>query len=84
MIPVLNNVHIFKFFYLDPIFPNGMFILNPHFINELSFFLCIFIILYMQEYKHFLEEAKKRDHRLLGQSQELFFFHQLRYLPNPI
>jgi threonyl-tRNA synthetase len=31
----------------------------------------------LKEYKHFLEEAKKRDHRLLGQSQELFFFHQL-------
>jgi len=34
----------------------------------------------LQEYKHFLEEAKKRDHRLLGQAQELFFFHPLRYL----
>ncbi|TVU42415.1 hypothetical protein EJB05_08819 [Eragrostis curvula] len=31
----------------------------------------------LKEYKHFLEEAKKRDHRILGQSQELFFFHPL-------
>ncbi|XP_062195463.1 threonine--tRNA ligase, mitochondrial 1-like [Phragmites australis] len=31
----------------------------------------------LKEYKHLLEEAKKRDHRLLGQSQELFFFHPL-------
>ncbi|RLM98693.1 threonine--tRNA ligase, mitochondrial 1-like [Panicum miliaceum] len=31
----------------------------------------------LKEYKHFLEEAKKRDHRLLGQAQELFFFHPL-------
>ena len=34
----------------------------------------------LQEYKHFLEEAKKRDHRILGKAQELFFFHELRYL----
>lgn len=34
----------------------------------------------MQEYKHFLEEAKKRDHRILGKAQELFFFHELRYI----
>jgi len=38
----------------------------------------------LQEYKHFLEEAKKRDHRLLGQAQELFFFHPLRYLSTPL
>ncbi|KAL6839149.1 hypothetical protein ACP4OV_031040 [Aristida adscensionis] len=31
----------------------------------------------LKEYKHYLEEAKKRDHRVLGQTQELFFFHQL-------
>ncbi|KAL6639959.1 hypothetical protein ACP70R_022269 [Stipagrostis hirtigluma subsp. patula] len=31
----------------------------------------------LKEYKHMLEEAKKRDHRILGQSQELFFFHPL-------
>uniref|UniRef100_A0A0D9WTU3 threonine--tRNA ligase n=1 Tax=Leersia perrieri TaxID=77586 RepID=A0A0D9WTU3_9ORYZ len=31
----------------------------------------------LKEYKHMLEEAKKRDHRLLGQSQDLFFFHPL-------
>ncbi|TKW09672.1 hypothetical protein SEVIR_6G118300v4 [Setaria viridis] len=31
----------------------------------------------LKEYKHLLEEAKKRDHRLLGQAQELFFFHPL-------
>ena len=34
----------------------------------------------LQEYKHFLEEAKKRDHRILGKAQELFFFHELRYI----
>ena len=32
----------------------------------------------VQEYLHRLEEAKKRDHRLLGMQQELFFFHPLR------
>lgn len=31
----------------------------------------------LKEYKHLLEEAKKRDHRLLGKAQELFFFHPL-------
>ncbi|CAK7326935.1 unnamed protein product [Dovyalis caffra] len=31
----------------------------------------------LQEYKHFLEEAKKYDHRLLGIKQELFFCHPL-------
>lgn len=31
----------------------------------------------LKEYKHRIEEAKKRDHRLLGTQQELFFFHQL-------
>lgn len=28
-------------------------------------------------YKHRIEEAKKRDHRVVGTQQELFFFHQL-------
>ncbi|CAM0913102.1 unnamed protein product [Alopecurus aequalis] len=41
----------------------------------------------LKEYQHMIEEAKKRDHRLLGQSQELFFFHPLSpgscfFLPN--
>ncbi|KAI0239164.1 threonyl-tRNA synthetase, partial [Massospora cicadina] len=31
----------------------------------------------MAEYKHFLEEAAKRDHRKIGKAQELFFFHEL-------
>ena len=31
----------------------------------------------MAEYKHFLEEAAKRDHRRIGKDQELFFFHEL-------
>lgn len=31
----------------------------------------------LKEYQYQIEEAKKRDHRLLGQTQELFFFHQL-------
>lgn len=31
----------------------------------------------MKEYKHRIEEAKKRDHRVLGLQQGLFFFHQL-------
>lgn len=31
----------------------------------------------MKAYLHMVEEAKKRDHRLLGQQQELFFFHEL-------
>lgn len=31
----------------------------------------------LKEYQHRIEEAKKRDHRLLGAQQELFFFHQL-------
>lgn len=31
----------------------------------------------MKAYLHMIEEAKKRDHRLLGQNQELFFFHEL-------
>jgi hypothetical protein len=34
----------------------------------------------LQEYQHMIAEAKKRDHRLLGLSHELFFFHPLRYL----
>ncbi|KLU84541.1 threonyl-tRNA synthetase [Magnaporthiopsis poae ATCC 64411] len=29
----------------------------------------------LTEYKKFLEEAAKRDHRLIGKQQELFFFH---------
>lgn len=31
----------------------------------------------LEEHKHFLEEAAKRDHRKIGQEQELFFFHQM-------
>ncbi|KAI0826196.1 threonyl-tRNA synthetase [Irpex lacteus] len=31
----------------------------------------------MAEYKHFLEEAAKRDHRKIGKEQELFFFNDL-------
>ncbi|KAK2078954.1 hypothetical protein QBZ16_002644 [Prototheca wickerhamii] len=31
----------------------------------------------LKEYQRRIEEAKKRDHRLLGAQQELFFFHPL-------
>ncbi|EGG04898.1 uncharacterized protein MELLADRAFT_37217, partial [Melampsora larici-populina 98AG31] len=31
----------------------------------------------MAEYKKFLEEAAKRDHRKIGKDQELFFFHEM-------
>ncbi|KAJ3100474.1 threonyl-tRNA synthetase [Phlyctochytrium planicorne] len=31
----------------------------------------------MKEYKQFMEEAAKRDHRKIGTEQELFFFHEL-------
>ena len=31
----------------------------------------------MKAYKVMVEEARKRDHRLLGAQQELFFFHEL-------
>lgn len=31
----------------------------------------------LKEYQHRIAEAKKRDHRLLGANQELFFFHAL-------
>ncbi|KAF2219850.1 threonyl-tRNA synthetase-like protein [Elsinoe ampelina] len=31
----------------------------------------------MEEHKVYLEEAAKRDHRKIGQEQELFFFHQM-------
>ncbi|RUP48070.1 hypothetical protein BC936DRAFT_145000, partial [Jimgerdemannia flammicorona] len=31
----------------------------------------------MTEYKKFVEEAAKRDHRKIGKEQELFFFHEL-------
>ncbi|KAJ3103447.1 threonyl-tRNA synthetase [Phlyctochytrium bullatum] len=31
----------------------------------------------MKEYKQFMEEAAKRDHRKIGIEQELFFFHEL-------
>ncbi|KAJ3693405.1 hypothetical protein LUZ60_008885 [Juncus effusus] len=31
----------------------------------------------LKEYLHFLEEAKKRDHRVIGPAQELFFFNPL-------
>ncbi|CAH8388575.1 unnamed protein product [Eruca vesicaria subsp. sativa] len=33
----------------------------------------------LKKYLQFLEEAKKYDHRLLGQKQELFFCHALRF-----
>lgn len=41
----------------------------------------------LKEYKLRIEEAKKRDHRNLGTTQELFFFHQWSpgscfFLPN--
>lgn len=41
----------------------------------------------MKDYQHRMEEAKKRDHRLLGTQQELFFFNPLSpgscfFLPN--
>jgi len=31
----------------------------------------------LKKYLHYLEEAKKRDHRKLGKELDLFFFHQL-------
>ena len=31
----------------------------------------------MDEHKKYLEEAAKRDHRKIGQEQDLFFFHEL-------
>jgi threonyl-tRNA synthetase len=31
----------------------------------------------LNEYKTFLEEAAKRDHRKIGREQELYFFHEL-------
>ncbi|KAI8063587.1 hypothetical protein BC940DRAFT_243122 [Gongronella butleri] len=31
----------------------------------------------LTEYKKFIEEAAKRDHRKIGKEQELFFFHEL-------
>lgn len=31
----------------------------------------------LKEWKHFQEEAAKRDHRKIGREQELFFFHEL-------
>jgi len=31
----------------------------------------------LKQYKVFLEEAEKRDHRKIGTAQELFFFHEL-------
>ena len=41
----------------------------------------------LSDYKHRIEEAKKRDHRVIGVQQELFFFHPLSpgscfFLPN--
>ena len=41
----------------------------------------------LKEWKKFQEEAAKRDHRKIGQEQELFFFHELSpgscfFLPN--
>ncbi|KAL9644317.1 hypothetical protein ABK040_005778 [Willaertia magna] len=29
----------------------------------------------MEEWKHLMEEAKKRDHRVIGKDQDLWFFH---------
>ena len=29
----------------------------------------------LKEYKHMMEEAKKRDHRVIGVQQDLLFFH---------
>ena len=31
----------------------------------------------MKEYQHRMEEARRRDHRVLGGQQELFFFDRL-------
>merc|ERR1719370_2484368 len=31
----------------------------------------------LKEWKHFQEEAAKRDHRKIGVQQDLFFFHEL-------
>ncbi|XP_064653248.1 threonine--tRNA ligase 1, cytoplasmic-like [Lineus longissimus] len=31
----------------------------------------------LKEWKHFQEEAAKRDHRKIGREQELYFFHEL-------
>merc|ERR1719334_2034914 len=31
----------------------------------------------LKEWKHFQEEAAKRDHRKIGKEQDLFFFHEL-------
>ncbi len=31
----------------------------------------------LKEWQHFQEEAAKRNHRKIGQEQELFFFHEL-------
>nr|XP_006811408.1 PREDICTED: threonine--tRNA ligase, cytoplasmic-like [Saccoglossus kowalevskii] len=31
----------------------------------------------LKEWKHFQEEAAKRDHRKIGRDQELYFFHEL-------
>jgi len=31
----------------------------------------------LKEWKHFQEEAAKRDHRKIGREQDLFFFHEL-------
>ncbi|DAZ96845.1 TPA: hypothetical protein N0F65_008276 [Lagenidium giganteum] len=31
----------------------------------------------LKEWQHFQEEAKKRDHRVIGKNQQLFMFHQL-------
>jgi threonyl-tRNA synthetase len=31
----------------------------------------------LKAHKHMLEEAKKRDHRVIGGKQDLFFFHEL-------
>lgn len=31
----------------------------------------------LAEYKNFLEQAEKRNHRKIGKEQELFFFHEI-------
>ncbi len=41
----------------------------------------------MKDYQHRMEEAKKRDHRVIGTQQELFFFDRMSpgscfFMPN--
>lgn len=35
------------------------------------------LVCLLQEHKHLLAEAAKRDHRKIGRDQDLFFFHEL-------